>query len=295
VTVAYTSPEKPVPGDKSPTALNPAVDPWVVVIGGKVFGLSDAPFFSQTEKQIQLIVPTSLIQSSARIEMERLLWQRVFYSATKPIPPDTFSKALPSVSTASILSSQDGLTIGIVGNGLAQIRVAYPSKSLCDACTQSNQGSTFLTVTLPKPADPKKGDKAAKDKPAPFDPTSVKQLVLCRFDSTDNSKCDSNFPPIIVSVPKIDSPAAKPSLDTPDPVPVNTAQISITGAMLDQVVSIEHAKLSLPFRLIPGKKPSLTVDMPPAIASVPGGYGLLITFADKSTAGCLLTIKKAGS
>jgi hypothetical protein len=276
-----------------PTSSNPAINPWVVVIGSKVFGLSDAPFFSQSDHQIQILVPTSLIQSSPRVELRRLLFPDR-YRASRPILAQNFSKAAPSVSATSILSSQKGLTIGLVGTGLDTVKMVFPADADCPGCKMIRGGSTFLGVIIPKPATPKKTDKPeAKDTPPPTDPTDgLKQLAFCKLLG---DHCDNNFPPIIVSVPKLDSPAAKPSLDSPDPVPVNTAQISITGAMLDQVVSIEHAKLSLPFRLIAGKKPSLTVDLPPAIASVPGGYGLLITFADKSTAGCLLTIKKAGS
>ena len=61
--------------------------------------------------------------------------------------------------------------------------------------------------------------------------------------------------------------------------------------MLDQVVSIEHTKVSLSFRLVRGKTPSLVVDLPDFIAKLPGGYSLLVTFADKSTTDYLLTIQ----
>jgi hypothetical protein len=119
-------------------------------------------------------------------------------------------------------------------------------------------------------------------------------MVFCR-QQTEADLCDSSYPVLIVDVPKLDAPAPKPSLDKHDPVEVRTRQVVITGKMLDQIVSIEHAKASLNFRLIPGDSPSLVVDLPDAIATVPGGYSLLVTFADKSANSYLLTIKRSGS
>jgi hypothetical protein len=299
-------------GDNSPPFENRAVDPWVVVIGGKVFGLSDAPFFSEMggeielnqesktyskrATQIQLIVPTSLIQASPRIELRRLLWPDVFFRQSKSIPADTFSKAAPSVSKASTLSTHKGLTIALLGTGLDRLKPVYPSPTDCKDCKWESTGSTFLKVTLPKPPEEKKdasGKKKDKDKEQAIDPTDgLRQLAFCRKQGGGDD-CDSNFPMLIVDVPKLE--AAKPSLEDHDPVPVNTHKVTITGSELDQVVSIEHAKVSLAFRIVPGKSPSLELDLPDSIAAVPGGYSLLVTFADKSRVVYLLTIQKSAS
>ncbi len=292
VKINFDAPPDAVPGDQGASNRNPADDPWVVVIGGKVFGMSDAPFFAKTPTEIQLIVPTALIQTSPQVELRRLLWRDVSYRRSMPILSDTFSKAAPAVSAASILSSQNGLIIGLVGTGLDKLTMVFPSKDMCPDCKSTAAGSTFLQVTLQKPTDTKK-----KDKKSALDPTDgLRQLAFCRKPETDKAKqCDENFPTLLVDVPKLDTPAAKPSLDKHDPVPVNTHQVTITGSMLDQVVSIEHAKASLGFRLVPGKNPSLLIDLPDAIAKVPGGYSLLVTFADKSATGYLLTVKTSGS
>jgi hypothetical protein len=284
-------------------SINPAIDPWVVVIGGKVFGLSDAPFFAKIDSfnglhQIQVIVPTSLIQTSPTVELRRLLWQDKYFRTSRPISADTFSKAAPSVSTASIVSTQKGLTIGLVGTGLDKLRLVFPSKDACPTCDAQSSGSTFLKVTLPKPPEAKKTntkDEAKDAKESAPDPTDgLRQLVFCRVEASTSLKCEDNFPPVIVDVPKIDAPTPKPSLDKHDPVLVGTPQVVVTGKMLEQVVSIEHAKASLNFRLLQGKSPSLVVDLPPAIAAVPGGYSLLVTFADKSTVAYLLMVQKKG-
>jgi hypothetical protein len=60
----------------------PRKDPFVATIGGKVFGLSDAPFFSRSVlpfsnsriEDIAFIVPTELLTASHRIGIGRLLW-----------------------------------------------------------------------------------------------------------------------------------------------------------------------------------------------------------------------------
>ncbi len=310
VTVDFQEPVIARPGDKSPSFDNPAVDPLVVVIGGKVFGLSDAPFFSEQvgEKQprkegemyamrpgeIQLIVPTALIQASPRIELRRLLWPDVFFRQSKSIPADTFSKAAPSVSKASTLSTHKGLTIALLGTGLDRLKPVYPSPTDCKECKWDSTGSTFLKVSLPKPLEAKADASGKKkDKEQAIDPTDgLRQLAFCRKQEKGDD-CDSNFPMLIVDVPRLE--AAKPSLEDHDPVPVNTHKVTITGSKLDQVVSIEHAKVSLAFRIVPGKSPSLELDLPDAIAAVPGGYSLLVTFADKSRTVYLLTIQKSGS
>jgi hypothetical protein len=292
-------------GERGPGFQDPGIDPWVVVIGSKVFGLSDAPFFSANYEagEIQLIVPTALIQVSPRIELRRLLWPNVAYRASAPILPNTFSKAAPAVSKSSILSSQNGLTIGLVGTGLDKVKMVFPSPDICPKCDVSASGSTFLRVTLPKPPEPKKDvrgkktiGKDEKDKEKVPDPTEgLRQLAFCRKVDKDKADCDEQFPILVVDVPKLDSTTAKPSLEKHDPVPVNTHQVTIAGNLLDQVVTIEHAKLQLNFRLVPGKTPSLLVDLPDSIATIPGGYTMLVTFADKSTTAYLLTIQKSGS
>jgi hypothetical protein len=291
VSFTFTPPSFPNNGDNSPGYQNPADDPWVVVLGGKVFGMSDAPFFSSKDCKIKIIVPTALIQSSPRIEFRRLLWPDVNFRTATDIPADSYSKASSSVSKISILSSSNGLTLALIGTGLDNLKLVYPPDKICNKCEVTAVGSTYLQVTLPKPEVKKDSAAADASKTPPPDPTDgLRQLVFCRKNG-DN--CDPSYPALLVDVPKLDAPTPKPSLDKHDPVPANAqpVTVNITGTMLDSVVSIEHGKLPLTFRLSAGPKPSLAVDLPTSIISVPGGYSLLITFADKSTDAYLLTVK----
>jgi hypothetical protein len=302
VTINFQAPDEKTPGVKGPAFKNPAVDPWVVVIGGKVFGLSDAPFFSFSgeKSQAELIVPTALLQSSPRIEMRRLLWPDVLYRASKDIPANTFSKAAPAIAKVSTLSSANGLTLAISGTDMKRLKLVFPDPA-CAGCSAKALSSTYMQVILKKPADPKKASgnatAAAQDtKDAPPDPTDgLRQLAFCT--KTADDKCDENYQTLIVDVPKLDAPTPKPSLDKIDPIAASAKPITIniTGVLLDQVVLIEHGKLPLNFRLVPGKTPSLAIDLPIDIASIPGAYSLLVTFADKSTNTVLLTIKKQGT
>lgn len=305
VKIHFQAPDETRPGDNSSAFQNPAVNPWVVIIGGKVFGLSDAPFFSfsQEKGQVELIVPTALLQSSPRIEMRRLLWPDVLFRASRDIPANTFSKAAPAIAKVSILSSANGLTLAVAGTGMDRLKLLFPDPG-CAGCLVKVQSSTYMQITLKKPADPKKITGAATvsaqdTKDAPPDPTDgLRQLAFCTKTANDkNDKCDENYQTLIVDVPKLDAPTPKPSLDKVDPIAASAKPITIniTGTLLDQVVLIEHGKLPLNFRLVLGKTPSLAVDLPIDIASIPGAYSLLVTFADKSTSTALLTIKKQGT
>ena len=301
VSLSYQAPPDQVPGDHGPGFPDPNDDPWVVVIGGKVFGLSDAPFFSKNETLIQLLVPTALLQTSSQIELRRLLWRNVGFRAAQPITANAYSKAMSSISKTLILSSSNGLTIGLTGTGLDNLMLVFPPKaSTCAKCSVTPVGSTYLQVTLPKPPDPKKDAAGVvredpKKDPDPDPTDGLKQLVFCR--KGDGDACAPNYPALIAEVPKLDAPTPKPSLDKHDPIPASAKPVSvtITGAMLDQVVLIESGKLPLAFRLVTAGKPSLVVDLPLSITSVPGGYSLLVTFADKTTSAFLLTVQKAGS
>lgn len=144
VRISFKSPDQPISGDQSPGFRNPNNNPWVVVIGGKVFGLSDAPFFAQTGDEIQVIVPTALIQGSPRVELRRLLWRDAYYRAAQPIPADTFSKAAPAVASASVLSTQKGLTIGLVGTGLDHLKMVFPAGDACVKCRRNPCDSSNL-------------------------------------------------------------------------------------------------------------------------------------------------------
>jgi hypothetical protein len=318
VRIRYTPPPLRPGEDTTP---NPAIDPWVVIISGKVFGLSDAPFMSDTGSEIKLLVPISLLQSAARIEMRRLLWPPEDFADSKPVAFENYPKNGPVIAkTVTLSSNSDRLLLGFIGSALDNLQLAYPSPTTCPKCQGTALDSTLFEVSLPKasakpkaPPPPGKGRRrparsSSTPAPAASDPTDgLKQIIFCQKSSvpaaskpagarTPADYCDPKLPRLIVDISKLDNaPAPKFGIDDHDPIALNTPQVTLTGTMLDQVMSIEYAKTPLAFRLSSGSKPSLIVDLPNSISKIPGGYPLLITLADKSTSGYVLSVQKPGS
>ncbi len=312
------------PDDGIALSTDPAFYPWVVVIGDKVFGLSDARFLTQSATSMTLLAPTDLLRNSPTIQVRKLLWRDSFYRDYYAISQDNFTKSTPVVSKVNIISTQKGLQLGLSGSGLNGLQLVFPA---CSGCEAEPAGNSFATVTIPKPDPPKKlaakpttakkGDQPP-DSPAPIDPTDgLKQILVCRgaqnapvppsaaaqggesletaIQPISFQQCDKNYPVVAVDVPKIDAPTPKPALDKHDPLEFGTAQITIKGTLLDQVVDIEDGKQPLKFMLSTDTAPTLTINLPDTIAKVAGGHTLLVTFADKTTAAYEVTVKPAAN
>lgn len=283
VTIKFSPPSgatlPPEPCPAIPGAVNPPpcvpTDPWVVNIGDKVFGLADAPFFSSNANEIKLLVPSALITAAPKLQMRRILWPEQYYYAEYPL-----DKSALLLTKVTLLSPAPQLTLALSGVNLDHALLEYPE---CSTCLKT-LAPTLATVSF------------SADKKVPgIDVDAIKalkQIVLCRSDST-STRCDSSFAPILAEVPKDDSAApkdTKPKLEKHDPVKPGTAQVSITGTGLDQIVSIKAGPTSVAFRLSVAEKPVLIITVPSTITGVEGEYPLLIELSDKSTMSYLLTI-----
>jgi hypothetical protein len=270
------------------------VDPWIVIIGDKVFGLRDAPFRASSVNQRTLLVSTELLRSAPALILRRLLWPDRYFVGRVDLD---FSQIM-TVSKVSILSAEDGLKLSLLGTGLDQASLLYPNPKDCKpACKLDATGHTFAIATLPKPPTPAKDAKEAKDVSAPFDPSKdVKQIVLCRKDTKKVDACDAQYPPVVVDVPKADAAkVAKPALEKAS-APVGTSQVSIPGTGLDQIIAVRYGKMSLGFRIVVDKssaekKTALILTLPREIYSAAGIYTLTVTLADKTAAAYALTIE----
>ena len=200
-------------------------NPWLVLIGDKIFGLSDAPFFAQDDSSITVLAPTDLIRTSNSVEVRRLLWPDT-YRDSKPIPSTIFAKTAPIVSKVSVVSSQNGLTLALEGSGLQDLRLEFPK---CGGCVIKSSGDTFATVRLAKPDPPaaksvKKGKRPIPKAPAVPDPTAgLKQILVCRGKPQSQdpqpahtgqpknaepfSDCDEGYPVLPLDVPNLTPPA----------------------------------------------------------------------------------------
>ena len=251
----------PYSDDNPKTTLNP----WIVVIGDKIFGLRDAPFRACSQNERTLLVPTSVLQSAPFLEMRRLLWSDQYFSTRVSLD---FSH-LMTVSKLSILSAEGGVKLSLLGTGLNDALLYYPEgcNPVCDI--------------------------KAKGAPSPFDPTKdVKQIVLCRKDAVKPTVCDAQYPPVVVDLPKADAPKdAKPALEKASAA-VGAAQVSISGTGLDQVIAVQYGRTYLGFRLVPDadKKTVLNLTLPRELSGSAGIYTLTVTIADKTTVPYALTI-----
>jgi hypothetical protein len=120
----------------------------VVLIGSHLFGLRDAPFYNQSDDEIQLLVPNDLIRTNRRI-----VWKRLFtrdsqdYSVAFPPPPPTgisdftitgvtlvaYTAGSPSSTPAGTLKASD-VTVSMPsqtasGSGLFMIGDGVPAIS----------------------------------------------------------------------------------------------------------------------------------------------------------------------
>jgi hypothetical protein len=270
-------------------------DPYVVTFGDKIFGLRNAPFLSQTEppvappgtNEIVLLVPSDVVRAASRVGIQRILGDSQYFANYQEIAPGTFGKPDFAVSKATLLSSANGLTLSLSGNGLDKANLVYPEPIQCPGCRLTAYGPTLATLILQK-------DPNSKDPSAPDPTKDLKQIIVCK-KAAAGPGCDGQIPPIVLDVPKADTP--KPSLDKHDPVLPHTKQVTVTGQLLDQIVSLQHGKVPLSFRLSLDKKPSLIIDLPDAIAGTEGVYSIDVSFADKTTTAYSLTVqaKKPGT
>ena len=291
VRIKFTRPDSDFIPNQKPTADVRGQDPYIVTLGDKIFGLRNAPFLSQTEppvlppqlNEIVLLVPTEVVRAAPQIGLQRILLDPTHFADYREIPSGTFARPDFAVSKASLLSTGPPLTLSLVGNGLDHAKLVYPTQ--CTACTLTAYGPTLATVTIQK-------DPAKSTDPDPA--KDLKQIIVCK-NAASGTGCDAQIPPVVLDIPKAD--AQKPTLEKHDPVPPHTKQLVVNGLQLDQVVSLQHGKVPLTFRLSLDKKPALIIDLPDSISNAEGVYSIEVTFADKTTSVYSLTVqsKKIGT
>jgi hypothetical protein len=138
-------------------------NPLVVLIGEKLYGLSDAPFKNQTEQEITVVVPNSVLLTNTQLRVQRLLWGDNF-TDVHPIGTAAMISDF-AVSKVSVLATtKETVVLGILGTALDGVRVISPEDPKHEIKIDASAAPTFLTVTIKA----KKGD-------------SLKQIVLQKF------------------------------------------------------------------------------------------------------------------
>ena len=247
----------------------PFEDPWVVILGGTVYGLKDAPFTAYrvsaglpATRHIELIVPTISLVNSSPIELRRLLWQ-----ADKVVRVldrtefATISKTVP-------LSGADGVKLMLLGKQLDELKVIYPiACSLTNCLTDVNPSSAIITLDA----------ATAKD---------VKQIVFCQ---AKGGTCDKATLPILLDIASAVSTTVKLSL-TATSMPHGSTTVTIAGTAAKSVIGMKYADKAIPVHLADGK---LVLDLSGSTLpqSDAGDYPIVVAYADQTTSVYVLTIK----
>ena len=95
----------------------------LVVLGGKAFGLSDAPFISISDQELTFLAPNALLQGQTTLKLKRLFLGKA-YETTYQLPPAN----TVSVTGISILqSTKTGATFVVTGSGLTKGKFTFPT------------------------------------------------------------------------------------------------------------------------------------------------------------------------
>jgi hypothetical protein len=266
-------------------SCEPRFEPWIVVAGGKIYGLADSPFLSNSASRVasanapvrrvlQLNLPTVLLHSGQPIVLERPLYDPELASVILPnatFVTATAAQYAPSIEKVTILSAADkSMELAVTGSNLDTLQLLYPIGA-SNKYTSSQPG--FAEITL--------NSASAK---------VVKQIVLCR---RQGMQCDPTYAPLLVDIPKSNdatTPTA-PKLKDGASVTVGSTTVILDGTQLNQIVLFQYAGQKLTFRVTGTESSQIVLDLPSSIYSRKGTYPLVTTTADGKTSLYTLIVK----
>lgn len=115
---------------------------YVVVMNGRAFGLSDAPFIESTGTEISFLTPKAFIQGVTSLKLKRLFLDNQYESSYTLVPP-----TVSVTSIATVRSSKFDATFAITGSGLNSATFEGLESPPVICC---NGTSALITVTLPQ-------------------------------------------------------------------------------------------------------------------------------------------------
>lgn len=225
----------------------PEFDDYNILIGNKIFGLSDAPIeriFDEKNRKGELtaVVPTSLLTNSDKIEIKPLFW-RADYS----VEIGNNFKAESSSDKVVIYEQKAGGIIKylLYGNRLANAKILTPSG--VNLVQFEDYTNIDVLQSFELTADQAKG----------------KQIILQKAQGER---------PVIISLPASLEGDKKPTLLVKGglPIPVGAKEIIVQGDSLDKLKSVTMNSSKISFNVSSDKK---TVNII--------GLGITDDFADK--------------
>jgi hypothetical protein len=266
--------------------------PLVAMVGGRVYGLLDAPFEKKQGNEIRIIAPSDSLRASPSVRVQRLMMGQAYSTRDWVMldpphglkatlvaagPPVVVSLSGRHVRDLCLVSPAPPFACGVhaatarplvpPSDGAAPAPPQHPSLQLVT--------DTFGLVTLPT-------ETAA----------SAKQLIFKRSTS------DARRPHEIVTInlpteAKPPPPSTGPKLgEVVGAVTPGASRVTITGTNLDQIAGIRFMDQWLNFVIAPNSK-SLTLDLPAAATAGEGIRYLEVIAADRSSSRYKLEVKKA--
>lgn len=226
---------------------SPGIEQYVIVVGNKVFGLSDAPiersFNSATNTgKLKAIVSNSMLNSATNIEVKPLFWREEFSAKFTDLykAENSSDKIIPYEQAAN------GDTLYLLyGSRLQSAQILVPGGVALNQFNNYTNTDTLRSFQLT--ANQAKG----------------KQIVLLK---------SSGERPIILSLPALADADKKPVLTVKGglPVPVGAREIIIVGDSLDKIKAVTLNGNIIDFKLAKDKKSIILT-----------GAGITDDFSDK--------------
>lgn len=247
----------------------PQTDPLVVLIGNKLFGLSDAPIEIKDVGDViflRFMAPTTLLSTYHALTVERLFWDSRRFRDTRDIKESLDASGINdsefAIAKLNLLSTGTDVVFAVTGSHLDNVTVFIGDKPSTLATVSTGGVSPTVGILKISKADIQ----------------NLKQIALRKANG------------ILVVLPLPDGAVPDASQTKPKPslkdksvtVTPGTQTIVVTGKALDQTKSIkcDGKKIDYVFQKDTG---NLVVTITPITAAV-GVRFLDFTFLDKSTA-----------
>lgn len=229
----------------------PALENYVVVVGGRIFGLSDAPVercgllppvragAGTASERIETIVkpcdysrdgtatfkfvlPTSLLLSGPQVEVKPLFWKADY---TASAPTNVFRATASSDKVVLLEQTANDVSYLLYGNRLTDAEILSPASAQWYNVHDIPQSETLRTLKVT--------DKTAK------------QIILRkgRYER-----------PIILTLPAPASPDAKLTLTAKGSLVVGADEVTVLGDNLDKLKKVRFNDTELRFTLSKDKK-----------------------------------------
>lgn len=224
----------------------PALEDYAVVVGGRVFGLSDAPVErcgllppapsgTRTHTLVRrcadsrdgtatfkVVLPSNLLLGVTQVEVKPLFWKEAY---TARAPTDVFRASATSDKAVLLEQSATGASYMLFGNRLTAAEILSPSGTSWAPVHDIPWSDTLRTFVV--------ADK------------NTKQIVFRKGREER---------PIILTLPAPAAPDAKPALDVKGSLVVGMEEATVQGDNLDKLRKVRFNDTEVRFSLSRDKK-----------------------------------------